>query len=180
MLSLNILNFYHQIPWAGGLLWELHWQWLWRLGNGDSHSNPHLVTILPSSQVCPVSHLHDRSKFFCFGPSKNSTRWSWLKEMIWWQSGFMESLNRTTYLKGTYFVHFANLQCARSKREREPPGSFILSYLTNLQRARSQGEGSRLGLPPLLWPAWERWEVGIGHWVLLRVAIPFIFHPKKF
>ena len=148
MLSLNILNIYHQIPWVGGLLWELHWQWLWRLGNGGSHSSPHLVTILPSSQVCPVSHLHGRSKFFCFGNSKNSTRWSVRirtppGEADWkrWSGGNRGSWNRSTKLLtwkvNTLDIRWLSMVVIIS----------IGQYLSNLQRARSQREGSRLGVP---------------------------------
>ena len=183
MLPLNILNIYHQIPWVGGLLWELHWQRLWRLGNGDPHSSPHLVTILPKFPkfVQYLMYLYDISKFFCFGNSKNSTRWSvrirtppgeadWKRR----SGGNRGSRNRSTKLLtwkvNTLDIRWLSMVVIIS----------IGQYLSNLQRARSQREGSRLGLPPLLWPAWERWEVRIGHWVLLRVAIPFIFHLKKF
>ena len=142
--------FYHQIPWAGGLLWELHWQWLWRLRNGDSHPSPHLVTILPSYYLVPkfvqyLSYMTDQSSFALDPVRTVPGEADWKR----WSGGNRGSWNRSTELL-TWKVHILYIHawvylhtfilcklavCAFSKR-REPPGC-TSSTVTCLRTMRS-------------------------------------------
>ena len=95
-------------------------------------SQYYLCSYYLVNQVCPVSQLHDRLKFFCFGNSKNSTRWSVRirtrpGEADWkrWSGGNRGSWNRSTELL-TWKVHILYIHAWVYLH------TFILSYFAYL------------------------------------------------